>query len=132
MGAIENKELIRSMWAEAAKGNVEVILNSYADDVRYTIIGTTKFSGTFSGKQDVVNRLFTPLFAQLVAGIAITPDNLIADGEFVAMQAHGEAKSKSGADYNNTYCFVFRVQGGKIKEITEYLDSELVTRVFGK
>jgi len=132
MGATENKELIRNMFAELAKGNGEAFLGTMADDVRYTIIGSSKYSSTFNGKQDLVNRLLGPLTAQLEGGIALTPDNLIAEGEFVAMQAHGKAKSKNGVAYDNTYCHVFRIAGGKVKEVTEYLDTELVTRAFGK
>ena len=32
-----------------------------------------------------------------------------------------------GLLYNNTYCFVFRISEGKVKELTEYMDTELVT-----
>jgi uncharacterized protein len=132
MGAAENKELIRNMFAELSKGNGEAFLGTFADDVRYTIIGTSKYSSTFKGKQDLINRLLGPLTAQLEGGIALTPDNLIAEGEYVAMQAHGKAQSKNGVAYDNTYCHVFRIVGGKVKEVTEYLDTELVTRAFGK
>ena len=41
-------------------------------------------------------------------------------------------KTKTGNDYNNTYCIVYKVLDGKIKEITEYLDTELVTAAFGR
>lgn len=132
MGAAENKEFIRNMFAELSKGNGEAFLGAMADDVRYTIIGTSKYSGTFNSKQDVINRLLGPLSAQLEGGIAVTPLNLIADGEYVAMQAQGKALSKNGERYDNTYCHVFRIVGGKVKEVTEYLDTELVTRAFGK
>ena len=32
-----------------------------------------------------------------------------------------------GGTYNNTYCQVFRIANGKVQEVTEYLDTELVT-----
>ena len=62
----------------------------------------------------------------------MTPDNLIADGDYVAMQAHGKAQSKNGRSYDNTYCHVFRIANGKKQEATEHLDTELVTSAFGK
>jgi ketosteroid isomerase-like protein len=34
---------------------------------------------------------------------------------------------KGGLPYCNTYCFVFRLADGKLAEVTEYMDSELVT-----
>ena len=132
MGAAENKQLIQNMFAELSKGNAEAFLGSMADDVRFTIIGTTKYSGTFNGKQELVAKLLGPLTAQLEGSITLTPDNFIADGDHVAMQAHGKANTKTGKSYNNTYCQVFHIANGKVQEVTEYLDTELVTSAFGK
>lgn len=132
MGAAENKELVRNMFAELSKGNAEAFLGAMADNVRFTIIGTSKYSGTYNGKQEVINKLLAPLGAQIEGGLSITPDNFIAEGDFVAMQARGKAMSKNGKPYNNTYCQIFRIANGKVQEMTEYLDTELVTSAFGK
>ncbi len=132
MGASENKELVRNMFAELSKGNAEAFLGAMADNVRFTIIGTSKYSGTYNGKQEVINKLLGPLGAQIEGGLAITPDNFVAEGDFVAMQSHGKATSKSGKPYNNTYCQIFRIANGKVQEMTEYLDTELVTAAFGR
>ena len=132
MGAAENKALIQNMFNELSKGNPQAFLDSMADNVKFTIIGTTKFSGTFIGKQEIVGKVLQPLGSQLEGGLTITPDNFIAEGDFVAMQARGKSNTKSGGTYNNTYCQVFRVTNGKVQEMTEYLDTELVTKAFGK
>jgi len=132
MGAAENKQLIQNMFAELSKGNAEAFLGNMTDDVRFTIIGTTKYSGTFNGKQELISKLLGPLSSQLEGGLTITPDNFIADGDYVAMQARGQSKTKTGKSYNNTYCQVFRIANGKVKEVVEYLDTELVTSAFGK
>jgi uncharacterized protein len=39
--------------------------------------------------------------------------------------------TKTGQRYDNHYCLVYRVVDGKITEIKEYLDSDLVERVLG-
>ena len=132
MGAAENKQFIRNMFAELSKGNADAFLGALADNVRFTIIGTTKYSGTFNGKQDLITRLLAPLNSQVEGGMTITPENLIADGDFVVMQARGKALSKNGQRYDNTYCHVFRIAGTKVQEVTEYLDTELITTAFGK
>jgi len=132
MGAAENKELIRNMFAELSKGNGQAFLDGMADDIRFTLIGTTKFSGTFNGKQEFVSKVLMPLSAQLEGGIAMTIDNLVADGDYVAMQGRGQSNTKAGGTYNNTYCQVFRIADGKVQEVTEYLDTELVTKAFGR
>jgi ketosteroid isomerase-like protein len=57
--------------------------------------------------------------------------NFIADGEYVAVEARGDNVTKAGQRYDNHYCLVYRVVDGKITEIKEYLDSDLVERVLG-
>lgn len=132
MGAAENKKLIQDMFAELSKGNAQAFLNSMADDVQFTIMGTTKYSITCNSKQEVVSKVLGPLSAQLEGGLTITPDNFIAEGDFVVMQARGKATTKTGKPYNNTYCQIFRIVNGKVQQMTEYLDTELVTAAFGK
>ena len=71
------------------------------------------------------------MLAALEGPIKLTPDNIFGEGEFVALQGHGQARTKTGQAYNNTYCLVFRFREGKIAEVTEYLDTELVRAAFG-
>jgi uncharacterized protein len=130
MGAAENKEVVRQM--REAKG-IDAVLATMSDDVRWTLIGTTRFSGTMNGKQEIVEKLFKPIFAQLETPGSNVIDNIIAEGDYVVVQQRGTGRrTKSGKDYNNTYCIVYKVLGGKIKEITEYCDTELVTSAFGR
>ncbi len=132
MGAAENKEIIRNMFAELSKGNPQGFLDKMADDVKFTLQGTTKYSGTFNNKQELLTKLLGPLSAQLEGGLAITPYNFIAEGDYVVMQANGKSNTKAGSTYNNSYCQVFKLANGKVQEVVEYLDTELVTKAFGK
>ena len=59
-------------------------------------------------------------------------DQLQFADDRVIIEVKGEARSKAGLDYNNDYCIVVIVTGGKIQAVREYLDTELVTSVFGK
>jgi ketosteroid isomerase-like protein len=130
MGAAENKEVVRQM--REAKG-IDAMLATMSDDIRWTLIGTTKFSGALNGKQEIVEKLFKPLFAQLETPGSNVIDNIIAEGEYVVVQQHGTGRrTKAGKDYNNTYCMVYKIADGKIKEITEYCDTELITSAFGR
>ena len=129
MGATENKETVRKM--REAKG-LEPMLAALSDDVRWTIIGNTKYSGTMNGKQEIVAKLLKPIFAELESIGSNHIDNIIAEGDYVVVQQHASGrKTKTGNDYNNTYCLVYKVIDSKIKEITEYCDTELITAAFG-
>jgi len=130
MGAAVNKEAVRKM--REAKG-LEALLATMSDDVRWTIIGTTKYSGTMNGKQEIVDKLLRPIFAELESMGNNIVDNVIAEGDYVVIQQHASGrKTKTGNPYNNTYCLVYKLIDGKIKEITEYCDTELITAAFGR
>lgn len=131
MSAQDNKQIIRDNFEQLAKGNGEPLVNSLADDVQWTIIGRTVLSKTFAGKPAVLEFLGKFRDVLVDGHIHIHVDNLLADGDYVVAQGHGEAMTKRGVPYNNTYCWVYRFGNGQVKAITEYLDTELVTRAFG-
>jgi ketosteroid isomerase-like protein len=132
MNTQQNKDIVHSFYEAGNAGDVQGFLELLDDGVTWTNIGSTRYSGTFTGKQALTDRLIGPLFGRLKAGIHATVSNVIADGDHVAVQLTGEATTIDGQPYNNTYCHVFRLRDGRIHEVTEYLDTELVTAVFGK
>ena len=131
MSAAENKKFIQRVYAELSKGHVEPFIENLADDVRWTVIGTTKFSGTITGKQDVIDKLFRRVESQLDGPTAITINNIIAEGDHVVVESSGKATTKAGLPYNNAYCEIYRFSNGKIQDVTIYLDTALIERVFG-
>ncbi|MEE4376029.1 MAG: nuclear transport factor 2 family protein [Candidatus Competibacteraceae bacterium] len=128
MGTAENKKLV----IDALTGGGNSLLDALAEDIRWTLIGTTMYSGTYVGKDEVVQKLVTPLFAQLGTGFQVQIQRAIAEDDHVVVQFQGRARTKTGVPYDNTYCIVMRVEDGKIAEITEYFDTELTTAVLGR
>lgn len=126
MSAHENKRLLQQIFAELASGNARPFVDSFADDVRWTIVGTTKWSRTYEGKEAVLNGLLRPLRERMNGPVTIAATRFLADEDCVVVEARGEAVTKTGRAYNNTYCWIFRLDGGKVREITEYLDTALV------
>jgi ketosteroid isomerase-like protein len=110
MGIAENKQVIQAFYEASNRGDMEGCLALFADDVKWTNIGSTRYSGSDIGKPDLVAKLLGPVFGQMKAGIRATIDNVIAEGDFVVVQLRGEAETKNGRPDNNTYCHVFSVR----------------------
>ena len=127
MSTAENKKLLESIFSELSVGNSRPFVEAMADDFSWTVTGTTKWSKRYAGKSVVLGELFGTLTSRMDGRIKTIPDRFIAEGELVVVEAHGSNTTKSGKPYNNRYCFVFRVSAGKLKEVTEYLDTELVS-----
>jgi len=131
MGISQNKQIVREFFEAGNRGDMERCIELLADDISWTDIGTTRFSGTYVGKEELSANLLGPLFGQLKAGIYSTIENIVAEGEVVVVQSRGKAETVDGIPYDNTYCHIIRVREGKISEVTEYFDTALTNAVFG-
>ncbi len=126
-----NKQLIIDFYAAGARGDMDAAFAMLADDITWSSIGTTKFSGSYSGKETIVTELLGPLFGQLKAGIASEIERLTAEGDIVVAETRGTAETLDGKAYNNRYCQVITVRDGRIADVLEYMDTALVDAVFG-
>jgi ketosteroid isomerase-like protein len=130
MGTAENKQLLQDIFAATARGDSRPLVEAMADDFRWTIAGSGRWARTYD-KQAVMSELFPALRARIEGRIRIIPQRVLADGDFVVVEARGDNVTRDGKPYNNSYCFVFRLIGGKLAEVTEYMDTELVTAALG-
>jgi uncharacterized protein len=131
VSAVENKQLMQAIFSELSAGNTRPFRDAMADDFSWTATGTTSWSGTYRGKQAVLGELFEPLFAQFADRYTNTADRFIAEGDHVVVECRGRVTTKAGTPYNNTYCYVCRLADGKLRELTEYFDTELVASALG-
>lgn len=122
---------MQHIFEELAAGNSQPFVQHLADDVSWTVMGQTPWSGTYRGKTKVLTDLLGQLRARLADRYKASAERIIAEGPYVVVQARGQATTKAGLPYNNEYCFVYRIEDGAIREVVEYLDTELVVKVLG-
>jgi len=128
MSEIErNKEVARQFIENMTNNNIAAIIESYDDDVKIYTMGNTLISG-------VVNKTQAKEFAGQVLnafpqGIRFVIHNLTAEGDRVAIEAESFANHVSGKYYNNKYHFFMRLKNGKVTELKEHMDTEMVTEV---
>ena len=113
-----------------ADGHFEPFASALADDVVWTVTGQTPFSRSYRGKQVVFDELLTRLARRIDGPYRFKPQRFIAEGDMCVVEGRGENLLRDGRRYDNTYCWVCRVEDGRIRELTEYLDTDLVTRLF--
>ncbi|MFD2571930.1 nuclear transport factor 2 family protein [Spirosoma soli] len=118
---MENKALIRNgfdQWA-AATGNFFDLL---ADDMQWTITGSTPLSKTYMGKKQFMDEVITPLNDRLSKKIVPSLRELYADGDVVIALWDGQATATDGKPYNASYCWTMQVQHGRIIRVVAFLD----------
>lgn len=126
--AAANRALLQWVFADLAAGNGRPFLEMLAEDVVWHVEGSTAWSRSYRGKQVVKAELLKPLHQVLAGPNPLSVSRMIAEDDCVAVQARGNARTKDGAPYCNSYCMIFRLVDGRVVEITEYADTALIER----
>ena len=127
--ASTNKKTVQDAFAAWADGDGNAFFRLLADDVRWTVIGTTEISGSFTSRQEFLDKAAGKIGAVLARPLVPNLVSLLADGDLVSIQWEGQSETKSGRAYRQTYSWVVRFEQGRVVEGTAYLDTELLTAV---
>ena len=109
-----NKEIIRKVNAGFNSGDTEEILKYVADDVTWECPGFFSHKGIEAFRKEIHNEAFSGL-------PVITVTNELEDGELVAAEGYVKAAKKDGSPFSCRFFDIYRLQGGKIKEMRSYL-----------
>jgi len=129
MSTADNKQLMQAVFAELERGNGRPFIDAMADDFCWDIPGTSTWSRRFEGKRAVREQLFKPLFAQFATPYTNRALRFIAEDDHVVVECRGSVQTVRGEAYNNSYCYVCRFEGGRLRELTEYMDTALAEAV---
>lgn len=130
MSSTDNKQLMQDIFSGLSKGNDKPFIEAMAEDTQWTWMGTGQWSRTFKGKnintqrtmgcgkkydKPAVHRCCAPFYCRR---------------RLRGSRASGQNTTPEGKTYNNKYCWVCRFAEGKLQELNEYMDTELVTATF--
>jgi uncharacterized protein len=129
MSASENKALLRNAFDRLSQGDGRPFVDLMADEFTWIFKGSTNWRGRYTGKSLVREQLLAPLFANFSGTYTNTARRIIADEDIVVVECEGSVATKAGDRYDNKYCYVIRMDGGKMLELIEYMDTALADRV---
>jgi len=122
----DNKRRLEEAFIDLAAGEGGKLIDLMADDMIWTLIGTTAWSRAYRGKDAVRRELLRPLFAQFADRYTNRAVRFVAEDDLVVVECRGQVTTKSGKPYNNSYCWVCRFADGKMRELVEYCDTALI------
>jgi len=126
----ENKRLVRAAFRPWEEGDSGPFFELIAEDVCWTVIGSTPVSGVYGSKQALVDAAFGPLLGRLDGPLTTRFVDLAADGDKVFLRFESSGVTKTGLRYDQVYCFAMVMREQRIVEIVAYLDTELLVKVF--
>lgn len=131
MSAELNKQIVSDIYVAMARGDLAPFAASLHADYVWHLPGHCSWSRRFEGREAVQRDLLGPLFSLFANTYTAQAINLVAEGDTVVAEVRGDVMLKSGARYDNHYCFIFHFRDGKIAELVEYCDTDLEERILG-
>ena len=136
MSREENIRLVTRYFSAMAIGDWKTVEDMYHDNIVIHMAGSTPASGRLTGKTTVTKGLIArQVHAALDPGkmqFAKRWKIMCADDERVVAIMEGGGPTLTGDNYEQTYCEIFRFEGGKVIEMHAFFDTALAERaLFG-
>jgi uncharacterized protein len=122
------KEFVSQIFHQWEQGDSSAFFNALAPDLIWTARGRTAVSGTVHGKQVYIDKIYKPLQAFFAGPTACRVIQILADGNTVIVEFHGETPTTTGVKYFQDYRWLIRLSedAKSIREVTGYFDTALV------
>lgn len=116
-----NKRIIRDGFNKWANGSGS-FFDLLADDLQWTIAGSTPLSKTYTSKKQFMDEVIDPLNQRLSKKIVPKLSGLYVDGDMVIALWEGKATAIDGRPYNAAYSWNMELKNDKIVRVTAFLD----------
>jgi ketosteroid isomerase-like protein len=130
----ENKQKARRFFETLSGGDLEELWSSFLDDESTWTVRAVDILGAGTAKgRAIVDEFLTPVRGLFEPGNPrVDVKNVLADGPFVVVEAEGHGRFRDGSAYDNVYCFVLEIEGGKVRSLSEYMDTGYARRVVAR
>jgi uncharacterized protein len=117
-----NKEIVQAGF-EAWRNGTGGVFNLLAPDAKWTIVGNSPVSRTYTSRQEFMDVVINPFNARLSSRLVPTVRGIYADGDMVIALFDAEGTARDGKPYKNTYSWYLRMRDGAIVEATAFFDT---------
>ena len=131
MGIQENKALVIPGYRHFKEGNIQGVLDTYADDIEWVgnKLEGVSFSGTYRGKEGAAE--YFKKIHEVTERLQFEPTEFVSEGNKVVVIGHSTRKVRTtGITYSTPWVHVITVQDGKIARFEIYDNSAAIASAF--
>jgi len=117
----QNKKLVSEFFEHFSNGEIDDAFAIVDDDVSWWVPGDLPFSGTKSKAEYL--QVVGSIQRGFPNGLQLKATSMIAEGNKVAVEVESYGEHVNGRKYINKYHFLITIEGGKMIEVREYMDT---------
>ena len=127
MGSSSDETAIRDRVAaafDAWMAGTGYISELLADDLRWTIVGNSLASRTYTSKQEFIDEVLAPFNQRFKTPFRpVTIHGVYADGDTVIVHWDGAGTALDDRPYQNSYAWFLTFRDGLVAQATAFYDS---------
>lgn len=127
-----NGDIITSLYAAFAKGDVPTVLGAMDPDIEWNEAEGFMYGGTYKGPNAILENVFMK-FATEWEGFNVVPDKTIdgGDGNVVTLGTYSGKYLKTGKSMSVPFAHAWEFRDEKIIRMRQYTDTMLIARSLG-
>jgi ketosteroid isomerase-like protein len=123
-----SKAVVRAYFERAMAGD-PTLPELFAADVSWWVPPGSPMGGTYRGREAVLAMLGRAFALYDVPTMKLELELLVAEGSHVCALFHLESRTARGTQHASDYLAVFEIDGGRIRSVREFLDTQRVREV---
>jgi uncharacterized protein len=118
-----NAEIARRAYEAFARGDIEAVLASFAEDVEFYEAEGLPWGGLHRGRDEVARNVFGVL-VETFDDYAATPERYIESGETVVLLGrYSGVARETGKTFDAAFAHVWNLECGRLQEFNHYADT---------
>jgi ketosteroid isomerase-like protein len=132
--SIEANVALARQWVDAVnRRDVAALGAILADDYEYSGMGhTPKELRVRWNKKTMLDIMGRVAVVNMKRPVIMTVTSAMGEGDWVTLEMVGDSETKDGRIYANAYCFLYEINGDKIKAVHDYCCTETAVRQRGQ
>ncbi|WP_242886715.1 nuclear transport factor 2 family protein [Actinomadura litoris] len=123
----EASDIIKAHYAASDRGDLDGMVEAFADDVEWTEMAGFPYAGTYVGVPAIREGVFGRLGAEWKDFTATAEEIIDGDeGRVVALGHYAGTFAATGKSMRVRFVHVWRVRGGKVVRFEQFTDTLLV------
>ena len=115
-------------WSQA--NDPAPFVAALAEDLVWTVTGTSPIAGTYHGRDQYVAGVLQPLGERLRAIPTLRVVRMLVDGDWACLHLEGRGAGKRGENYDMDYCWWVQVADRRIRRVIGFYDTVKVAALF--
>ena len=137
MTSDQSRQIVLDAWKAFASQDPAQAAPYFTEDAEWIAPAGNATAVALEGPSHMIGRdaiaaFATQGFRRMFSEVQIEFLTVAAEGETVVVEERMRARA-NGRPYDNTYCFIFKLEGGRIRQVREYMDTLAGERmIFGE